>query len=191
MGFETAGVEVNEKGRVVIDDHCKTNLPNVYAIGDVTGKKFLAHSASAQGMVAVRHALGDTDAVMDYNVVPSVVFTSPEVASVGLTKQEADEQGIEYKTGVFNFRALGKAHAIGHVDGFVKIMSDAKTGKVIGIHIIGHGAANIIAEATLALQLGATAEQISQTIHAHPTMPEAVQEAAEHIFGIAVHHIKK
>lgn len=191
MGFEEVGVEMDSKGLIVIDEHCKTNLPNVYAIGDVTGKKWLAHSASAQGMVAVKHALGDADAVMDYNAVPNVIFTSPEVASVGLTKQEAEEQNIETKVGMFNFRSIGKSHAIGHIDGFVKIMADAKTNKVIGVHIIGHGAASMIAEATLALSLGATADQIAHTIHAHPTMPEAIQEAAEDVFGMAIHHIGK
>lgn len=187
IGLEEAGVET-ERGFVVIDEHCRTNIESVYAIGDVTGKLQLAHVASAQAVVAVEHALG-RDVAMDYRVVPACVFADPEVASVGITEREAVEEGLDYKVGVFQFRALGKAQAEGHLEGIVKIIGEAATGKVLGAHIVGHGASDMIGELALAMKTGATIKDIYETIHAHPTMLEAVKEASEDFADRAIHVI--
>ena len=185
LGLEQAGVAM-ERGSVRIDDHCRTNIDSIYAIGDITGKIQLAHVASEQGIVAVEHIIGH-DARMDYSVVPACVFTDPEVATVGITEKQARESGVEYKTGQFLFRALGKAHAEGEIEGLVKIISEKTGGRILGVHMVGHGASELIAEATLAMKNGVTAEGIIGTIHAHPTLPEAFKEAAEALEGRAIH----
>jgi dihydrolipoamide dehydrogenase len=164
-------------------------LPGVYAIGDLTGKKELAHFASHQGIVAVEHGLGNQEARVDPYAVPVAIFTSPEVASVGLTSQQCDEQGISYVVGSFPFRALGKSHAIGEIDGFVKVIAREKDERVMGIHIIGPDASTLIAECTVAVNQGVTLSEMAKTIHAHPTVAEALWEAVEDARGLSIHKL--
>lgn len=186
LGLETVGIELGDKGEILVDDYLQTNVSGIYAIGDVTNKMQLAHVASAQGLVAVEHIMGQKRP-MDYNVVPGCIFTSPEVGTVGITAQEAKAQGIKTKVGKFPFAALGKARCTEDTDGIVKIITDAETGKVLGVHIFGPSATDLIAEAALAIQMGATATQIAQTIHAHPTLAESMMEAAENVRGLSIH----
>jgi len=176
IGLEEAGVAI-EEGAVVIDEHCRTNVPGVYAIGDVTGGIMLAHVAGRQALVAAADACGE-EAAMDYRVVPSVFFTMPQVGAVGLTEQAARDAGHEIKCARFPYTALGKAHAIGETDGFFKIVADAASGEVLGVHIVGAEATDLIAEAALAMQLECTVEEIAGMIHGHPTLHEGMMEAA-------------
>ncbi len=186
QGLAELGVQFNDRGAVQVDSRLRTSVPGIYAIGDITGKIQLAHVASAQGMVAVDHIMGK-EKEMDYSVVPSCIFTIPETAGVGLTTQEAEARGIKIKAGKFPFMASGKAVAMGETEGFVKILADPDTDRILGVHILGPHATDLIGEATLAIQLGATVEQLAGTIHAHPTLSEAVLEAAEALHGMAVH----
>lgn len=186
IGLETIGVNKGRRGEIVVNEKMETNVAGVYAVGDVTGKILLAHVASRQGLVAVENALGG-DSIMDYSAVPSAIFTVPEIGSVGLREKEAVEQGIKYRAGRFQFRALGKAHAIGEITGMVKILSAVDTDKVIGVHICGAHATDLIHEGVLAMKTGATAEDMGSMIHAHPTLSEAVMEAAEDIHKMAIH----
>jgi len=185
-GLKEAGAEMVKDKFVKVNERMETNLSGVSAAGDITGINMLAHVAYAQGKVAAEAACGKTSKI-DYSVVPMCIFTDPEVAAVGLTEAQAKEKGIEIKIGRFPFGALGKARTIGEEDGFVKIIADAKSNKVLGVHIIGPQATVLIAEAALAIKLGAKVEDIANLIHAHPTLPEAVMEAAESIFGQAIH----
>lgn len=185
LGLEEAGVKLGDRGQVLVNEYLQTSIPSIYAIGDVTGKVQLAHVASAQAVVAVDNIMNKKRA-MNYRVVPNCIFTSPEVAAVGLTAQQAEEQGIKVKTGKFPFMASGKAQAMGETNGFVKVLVDPETDKILGVHIIGPHASDLIAEAALAIQLGATAEQLANTIHAHPTLAEALAEAAEAVHGMAI-----
>lgn len=188
IGLEEVGIQTGKSGEILVDEYMQTNVPGVYAIGDVTNKIQLAHVASAQGIVVVENILKNEEPVaMQYGAVPDCLFTSPEVAVVGLTEAKAQEQGIETKVGKFPFQASGKALCIGHNDGFVKIVTDAATDKVIGVQIMGPHATDLIAEGTLAVQMGVTAEQLAKTIHAHPTLAECVMEAAEAVHGLSVH----
>ncbi len=164
----------------------QTGIPNIYAIGDVTGGILLAHVASKGGIVAAINATGGDDTI-DYSVVPSAIFTSPEIGSVGLREFEAEEKGIKVRTGHFQFRALGKAHAMGEIAGFVKIVSDESTDKVLGAHIIGPHASDLIHEAAIAIKTGLNVKDIAETIHAHPTLSEGIMEAAEDVHGKAIH----
>lgn len=185
LGLESIGVKT-EKGRILINDKMETNVPSIYAIGDVAGGLLLAHKASAEGIVAAENASGQ-DSVMDYKVVPSCIFTSPEVASVGLTEKKAEESGHKLKLGKFPFRALGKAHAIGEVDGLIKIIADAQSDEILGVHIVGPHATDLVAEAALAMKAEVTAEELGRTIHAHPTLSEGLMEAAHAVHGMAIH----
>ena len=185
LGLETAGIKT-ERGAVCIDEHCRTNVPNIYAIGDVTGKLMLAHVASRQGIVAAECAMGH-EAAMDYRVVPACVFTDPEIASVGMSAEDCAEAGVEVKQSSFSFMGLGKAQAIGETQGWAKVIADAETGEVLGIHIIGPHASDLIAEAALAMSMEATVEEIAHAIHAHPTLPEALVECAEAWLGRGIH----
>ncbi|HEY3269515.1 MAG TPA: dihydrolipoyl dehydrogenase [Armatimonadota bacterium] len=185
MDFEKVGVKV-ERGFVVVDDHLRTNVPGVFAIGDLSGLPLLAHKASDEGIVAVENAMGH-DRAFDRALVPSAIYTSPEVASVGMTEEEAKAAGHEVKVGKFSFRPLGKAQAINQRVGFVKWIADAKYGQVLGCHIIGPHADDLIAEATLAIAAEATIETVAHTIHAHPSLPEAMMEAALAAIGEGIH----
>ncbi len=190
LGLDKIGIKTDKRGFIEVDDQMKTNLPGIYAIGDVVGGKLLAHKASKEGEIAAEVVAG-RDSQMDYKAVPGVVYTEPEIASVGLTEQEAKEQIFELKIGRFPFRASGRARTMGMMDGLVKIMADKSTGKVLGVHIIGPKASDLIAEATFAISLGATVEDIAETIHAHPTLSETVMEAALNADGRAIHILNK
>jgi dihydrolipoamide dehydrogenase len=188
LGLEEAGVQLGRRGEILVNERMETNVPGVYAIGDVVGKAMLAHVASAQGKVAVRNILG-RPATMSYDVIPVGIFTFPEIGRVGLTEQEARQrgQGMEIKVGKFRPIGLGKAHASGETTGLMKIITDATTGRIVGVHLVGSHAADLIHEAAVAMQMGATAGTLAGTIHAHPTMPEGLMEAAEDVEGMAIH----
>ncbi|HMK48519.1 MAG TPA: dihydrolipoyl dehydrogenase [Thermodesulfovibrionales bacterium] len=190
IGLEEVGVKKGICGEVLTDGKMQTNIPGVYAVGDVVGGLLLAHVASTEGMIAAANTLGG-DEHMDYSSIPSAIYTSPEIASVGLREFQADERGIKVKTGHFQFRALAKAHVLGEIDGLVKVVSDALTDRVLGVHIIGPRASDLIAEAALAVRTGLRTSDIAETIHAHPTLPEAMQEASEDVSGTAIHIAKR
>jgi dihydrolipoamide dehydrogenase len=186
LGIETVGINKGVRGEIIVNEKMETNIPGVYAVGDVVGGLMLAHVASREGLTAVTNILGGADRI-DYNAVPSAIFTSPEIASVGLREFQAEEKAIKVRSGHFQFRALAKAHAIGEIEGIVKVVSDATTDRVLGVHIIGPHASDLIAEAALAIRMGLKTNDIGETIHAHPTLPEALMEASEDVFGRAVH----
>ena len=186
IGCDAGGVKLTARGHVEVNERMETSVSGIYAIGDIVGKFPLAHVASAQARVAVANALGG-NATVDYTAVPGVVFTHPEVASVGLSEAEAQAQGRAVRVGRFPMAALGRAQASGEADGFVKLVADAETHKLLGGQVIGPAAGELIATITLAISLGATAEQVGHTIFAHPTFAEAVGEAAEAAFGSPVH----
>ncbi len=186
IGLETVGVNRGKRGEIVVNERMETNIVGIYAIGDVTGIMMLAHVASHQGLVAVDNALGG-NSKMDYSVVPAGIFTRPEIGSVGLREKQALEKGIAVKVGRFQFRGLGKAHAMGEITGMAKIVSDASTDKVLGVHICGAHATDLVHEGALAIKMGATAKDLSRMIHAHPTLAEALMEAAEDVHGMSVH----
>jgi dihydrolipoamide dehydrogenase len=177
LGLENAGVKVGEKGAIPVNDKMETNVPGIYAIGDVTGKFLLAHVASHQGIIAAANAMGQ-EALMHYNAVPAVIFTSPEIATVGMTLEEAQKEGYSATTGRFPFQALGKSIATIETEGFAQIVSDTKTGQILGAQVIGHDASTLVAEMALAIANELTVECVSDTIHAHPTVAEAWMEAA-------------
>ncbi|MEK6693595.1 MAG: dihydrolipoyl dehydrogenase [Nitrospirota bacterium] len=190
IGLEESGINKGKRGEILVNERMETNIPGIYAIGDVIGGMMLAHVASTEGLIAVENALGGNRG-MDYRVVPSGIFTSPEIGSVGLREKDAIQKGYDIKIGRFPFRALGKAHASGEISGIVKIVTDAKDDKVLGVHIIGPHATDLVHEAALAMKMGGTAKDIARTIHAHPTFSEAIMEASEDVHGIAIHIPKK
>jgi dihydrolipoamide dehydrogenase len=177
LGLETLGVKTDRRGFIEVDDYLRTSAGNVYAIGDVTGKVLLAHLASHQGVVAAE-AIAGSGHPMDYKAVPACTYTHPEVASVGLSEKKAREAGYDVQIGKFPFAANGRALTYGESEGMVKIVADAKYGELLGMHIIGPNASELIPEATLGIRLEATLEDITGTIHAHPTLAEAIGEAA-------------
>ena len=177
LNAEKAGVKVTERGMVEVNDHLQTNIPNIYAIGDVVRGAMLAHKAEEEG-VMVAEILAGQKPHIDYNLIPGVVYTWPEVAAVGKTEEQLKADGVAYKAGSFPFKALGRARAGGDTDGFVKILADAKTDEVLGVHMIGARCADLIAEAVTAMEFRASAEDISRMSHAHPTFAEAIKEAA-------------
>ncbi|MFI3264165.1 MAG: dihydrolipoyl dehydrogenase [Rikenellaceae bacterium] len=185
IGLEELGVEI-ERDKILVDENYQTSIAGIYAIGDIIASPALAHVASAEAIHCVEHICGGNPEPIDYSTVPSCVFTSPEVASVGLTEAQATEQGLEYSVGRFPFTASGKATAAGNRDGFVKLLFD-KQQKLIGAHLVGGNVTELIAEPTLAKAMGVTAEQIASTIHAHPSLNEAIMEAAEAAKGKAIH----
>jgi dihydrolipoamide dehydrogenase len=187
MNLEKIGVQLHRRGVQVVDDTLKTHVPNIYAIGDVTGRVQLAHVASHEGIHAVTNAIRGENKLVDYKVIPNCVYTVPEVSSVGLTESEATTRGYEVKVGKFNFRPLGKAMATTEQDGFVKVVVDAKYGEVLGVHMIGAHVTDMIHEGAVAIKLEATLDYMVDTIHAHPTMSEAVLEAFEDADGHAIH----
>lgn len=177
LNADKAGVKVTERGMVEVNDHLQTNIPNIYAIGDVVRGAMLAHKAEEEG-VLVAEILAGQKPHIDYNLIPGVVYTWPEVAAVGKTEEQLKAEGVAYKAGSFPFKALGRARAGGDTDGFVKILADAKTDEVLGVHMIGARCADLIAEAVTAMEFRASAEDISRMSHAHPTFAEAIKEAA-------------
>jgi dihydrolipoamide dehydrogenase len=186
LGLETVGVKLDNKGRVMVDAGFATNVPGIYAIGDVIAGPMLAHKASEEGVVLVETLAGQRPQI-DYDAIPAVIYTHPEVASVGKTEEELKAAGIAYKVGKFPFSANGRARANADTEGFVKIIGDKTTDRVLGVHIIGADAGTMIAEAALAMEFGASAEDIARTVHAHPTLNEAVKEAALAVEGHAIH----
>jgi dihydrolipoamide dehydrogenase len=177
LGLEKAGVELDERGRVKVNDHLQTNVANIYAIGDVIKGAMLAHKAEEEG-VFVAETLAGQKPHINYNLIPGVVYTWPEVAGVGKTEEQLKEEGVAYKVGSFPMRALGRSRASGDVDGLVKIIADEKTDEVLGMHIVGARAADLIAEGVIAMEFRASAEDIARSSHAHPTYAEAIKEAA-------------
>ncbi len=185
LGLEAVGVKV-ERGFVTVDKRLRTNVPGVYAIGDVAGQPMLAHKASREAEVAAEVIAGHKSE-FDVRCIPAVIFSDPEVATAGISAEEATAKGRKVKVGKFPFVALGRAIANADTDGFVKVVIDADSHEVLGIHVVGNGASDVIAEAALAIEMGALAEDISLTIHAHPTLPEAIMEAAKASLGEAIH----
>ncbi|MBO8162623.1 MAG: dihydrolipoyl dehydrogenase [Brevibacillus sp.] len=190
LGLQDIGMKLTEKGYVVVDKQGQTSIPNVYAIGDIVEGPALAHKASYEGKVAAEAIAGHASAV-DYKAIPAVVFSDPEIASVGLSEREAKEQGINCTVGRFPFAANGRALSVNAGEGFVKLVADKETGVVLGAQIVGPEASNIIAEVGLAIEMGATLEDIELTIHAHPTLGEMVMEAAELAAGHPIHVLNK
>jgi dihydrolipoamide dehydrogenase len=184
------GVEIDKRGFIQTDDQCRTNVPSIYAIGDVSGAPMLAHKATKEGEVCAEVIAGKA-AGKDWATIPGIIFTDPEIASVGVTEDEAKQQGLDVKIGKFPFAALGRAMSIGETDGFVKIVVERESGRVLGIHIVGPNASDLISEAALALELVATAEDLSLTVHPHPTLGEALMEAAAHALGHAIHVVNR
>jgi dihydrolipoamide dehydrogenase len=177
LGLEAAGVKKDNRGRIVIDSHFRTNVAGIYAIGDAVAGPMLAHKAEEEGVAAAEIVAGQAGHV-NYDVIPSVVYTKPEIASVGKTEEELKSAGTAYNVGKFPFTANARARANLATDGFVKILADAKTDRVLGVHVLGPDAETMIAEAAMAMEFGAAAEDIARTCHAHPTLSEAVKEAA-------------
>ena len=177
LNLEAAGLKTDDRGRIGVNDHLQTEVPNIYAIGDVVRGAMLAHKAEEEGVFVAETIAGQKPHI-DYNLIPGVVYTWPEVASVGKTEEQLKEDGVEFKTGQFPMRALGRSRASGDIDGFVKILADTKTDEVLGVHMVGARVADLIAEAVTAMEFRASAEDISRMSHAHPTYAEAVKEAA-------------
>ena len=186
LGLEQAGVKTDNRGRVIVDSHFATNVAGIYAIGDVIAGPMLAHKAEDEG-VAVAEILAGQAGHVNYDVIPNVIYTFPELASVGKSEEELKEAGIAYNVGKFPFTANGRAKVNLQTDGFVKILADAKTDRVLGVHILGPDAGNMMAEAAVAMEFGAAAEDIARTCHAHPTLTEAVKEAALAVGKRAIH----
>ena len=185
LGLEGAGVAM-DRGQIVIDDHFKTNVDGVYAIGDVVRGPMLAHKAEDEG-IAVAEIIAGQHGHVNYNVIPGIVYTMPEIASVGKTEDELKAAGIAYNTGKFPFTANGRARAMRVTDGFVKILADKETDRVLGVHIVGYGAGELIGEACILMEFGGSAEDLARTCHGHPTMSEAVKEAALGVDKRSIH----
>ena len=186
LGLKEAGVEMDERGRIKTDKHFATNIKGIYAIGDVIIGPMLAHKAEDEG-VAVAEIIGGQAGHVNYDVIPGIIYTSPEVASVGHTEEELQKAGTEYNIGKFPFTANSRAVANGNAEGYVKILADKKTDRVLGCHIIGPDAGTLISEVALAMEFNASSEDIARTCHAHPTLEEAVKEAALAVDKRAIH----
>lgn len=186
LGLKEVGVKLDDRGRIDVNDHYETSVKGIYAIGDVIKGPMLAHKAEDEGVVVVEIIAGEKSHVY-YDAIPNVIYTCPEIATVGKSEEELKAAGIEYKAGKFPFMANSRGRAVGDTDGFVKILADAKTDRVLGVHIIGPEAGTLIAEAVLAMEYGASSEDIARTCHAHPTMNESVKEAALAVLGRAIH----
>lgn len=198
IGLEKAGVQVGPRGEIVVNDRMETNVPGVYAIGDVVGKAMLAHVASAQGKVAVENFMGHPRTI-DYDVIPTGIFTLPEIGRVGLTEQQARDRCLaagkdpqqSVRVGRFRYGGLGKAQATGDIQGLLKVIVDAESDRILGVHILGAHATDLIHEAALAMHLGATVSRVAEMIHAHPTLAEGLMEAMEDVHGHAIHLARK
>lgn len=188
LGLEQAGVKVNERGLIEVDSQCRTNVPHIFAIGDIVPGPALAHKASYEGKVAAE-AIAGLPSRVDYKCIPAVAFADPECASVGYTEKEAKEKGFDVKVSKFPFGGNGRAVTLGGADGFMKLVSDKSTGLLLGAHIAGVEASNLIAELALAIEMGATVEDIALTIHAHPTLGEIAMDAAELALGHPIHTV--
>ena len=188
IGLEKVGVRT-EGGKIVVDTRLQTNIPGIYAVGDVASRYLLAHVASAEGKIAAQNCLGNATE-MDYQVIPWCVFTLPEIGHVGMTEKEATDEGYEVKIGRFPYAANGKALGLRETDGFVKTVSDADSGDILGVHIVGAQASTLIHEAAVAVRLGASAADIAHTVHAHPTLSEMVMESAEAAYDRAIHSLR-
>jgi dihydrolipoamide dehydrogenase len=186
LGAAEAGIRMDERGRILVDDRYQSSVSGIFAIGDVIPGPMLAHKAEEEGIAAVERIAGQAGHVA-YECIPNVVYTWPELASVGITEEEANEKGIELAIGTFPFLANGRAKAMGERDGQVKILADARTDRILGAHILGPRASDLIAELATAMEMGASAEDVARSVHAHPTLPEAVKEAALAVAGRAIH----
>ena len=186
LGLDEAGVQIDAAGRVVVDENYQTTAAGVYAIGDLIPGPMLAHKASEEGVTAVERMAGE-EAVVEYNYIPGVVYTWPEAASVGKTEEQLKEEGVAYNVGRFNFMGNGRARAMDETEGFVKVLAQADSSKILGVHIIGPRASDLIAEAVTVMAFEGTAEDIALICHAHPTLSEAVKEAALDVMKRAVH----
>jgi len=190
LGLEEIGVEIDQRGFVKTNEFCETNVKGVYAIGDVSGQPMLAHKASKEGEVAAEVIAGH-HAAKDWVTVPGIIFTDPEIGTAGLTEEQAKAEGYTIKAGKFPFSVLGRAVTIGETDGFVKVVTDTKSGRILGIHIVGPSASDLISEAVLAIETVTTAEDMALSIHPHPTLGEALMEAAAASLGHAIHIVNR
>ena len=192
LGLDQTAASLGGRGEINVNDKMETDEPGVYGIGDALGRVMLAHVASAEGKLAASNAMagtesGPTNRSMDYRVIPSGIFTHPEIGTVGLKEWEAKEQGIKTRVGRYPFRALGRSHTLNEIVGFVKVITEFASGKILGVHMVGPHASDLIHEAALAIQLGARASDVAGMIHAHPTLAEAMMEASEDVDGSAIH----
>jgi len=190
LGLEKAGLKPDSKGFLAVDAQRRTSVPHLYAIGDIAGQPLLAHKGSKEGIVAAE-AIAGKKVAYDVVAMPAVIFTDPEIATVGLTEEQAQAQGVQIQVGQFPYAANGRALSVGEPEGFVKMIGDKKTGRLLGVHIVGAEASNLISEAALALEMGAHVEDLALTVHPHPTLPETLMEAAEATLGHAIHIFKK
>lgn len=186
LGLDAVGVEMDERGIIQVNDKYQTNVPSIFAIGDCAPGPMLAHKGEEEGVACVEMIAGQKPHI-NYDCIPWVVYTSPEVSGVGITEDQAKEQGVDYKIGKFSYVGNGRAVAMAEAKGFVKVIADAKTDKLLGMHIIGHNASEMIHEAVIAMEFGGSAEDIARSVHAHPTMSEATKEAALAVEGRAIH----
>ncbi len=186
LGLDQAGVKLDPKGYVAIDGGCRTSVPGIYAIGDVAGGMLLAHKASKEGVV-VAEIIAGHKAAMDVRTMPAVVFTDPEIASTGMTEEQARAAGHELRIGKFPFAALGRALSVNDTDGFAKVIADKQSGELLGLHLVGNGTSDLISEGALAIEMGAVVEDLMLTVHPHPTLSEALMEAAAAAMGEAIH----
>ena len=192
------GIQVGRRGEILVNERMETNVAGVYAIGDVVGKAMLAHVASAQGKVAVENIMGH-QATVRYDVIPAGIFTLPEIGRVGMTEQQARERvqaagqnpETALRVGRFRYAGLGKAQATGDTTGLFKVIAESPSGRILGVHIVGAHAADLVHEAAMAMQVGATVTQMAEMIHAHPTLSEGMMEAAEDVEGKAIHQARK
>jgi dihydrolipoamide dehydrogenase len=190
LELDNAGIETNDAGFIEADDRARTEKDNIYAIGDVAGEPMLAHKASKEGQVAAEVIAGEPSAI-DYQAMPAAVFTDPEIGTVGMTEAEAEEQGFEPVVGKFPFNASGRALTTGHAEGFVRVVADEPSGFLLGAQIVGPEASELIAELSLAIEMGATLEDVAATVHTHPTLAESVMEATENALGHAIHTLNR
>jgi len=186
LGLEELGVRTDERGRILVDQNLATSVPGVFALGDCTPGPMLAHKASEEGM-ALAEFLSRGHCHVNYEAIPGIVYTDPELASVGRTEDELKEQGVAYRKGEFPFSANGRAKALASTDGLVKLLADQETDRLLGAHILGPRAGDLIAEVTVAMEFGATSEDLARSCHAHPTLSEALKEAALAVTGSPVH----
>jgi len=190
FGLDRIGVGVDAKGFIKVDEQMRTNVEGIYAIGDVAGQPMLAHKATKEGEIVAEVIAGRASA-MDVRAIPAVIFTDPEIATAGLSEPEARAQGRQVGVGKFPLAALGRALAYGETDGFVKVVFDQGSKEILGIHVVGAAASDLVSEASLALEMGAQLEDVALTIHPHPTMPEAIMEAAKAALGEAIHIVNR